>query len=144
MPQKILVEVLDNSGIKQKKKCVVEGTKVIVRKKSGKGKNYKPAYKAGFDESCLLYYRGMWPFRFLKRKLQLIDGHNHCIKFDYKKKTVDFSRFDATQFFKGEVLDKSGNVKMKVEVPFVLYMILGIILVMNIVSILVFTGRLRV
>ena len=144
MPQKILVEVLDSSGIKQKKKCVVEGTKVIVRKKSGKGKNYKPAYKAGFDESCLLYYRGMWPFRFLKRKLQLIDGHDHCIKFDYTKKTVDFSRFDIGNMFKAEVLEKAQASKTKLDVPFMLYLILIFILLMNVVSILVFTGRLRV
>jgi hypothetical protein len=144
MPQKILVEVLDASGIKKRKKCIVQGSSVVIQQKKGRGRSYTPAFQAKFDESCLIFYRGMWPFRFLKRKLMVFDGHTKCISFNADTKIMEPSQYDVAELFDAEVLKKSGSLKTKLDVPFMLYLILIFILLMNVVSILVFTGRLRV
>jgi hypothetical protein len=132
----------------RRRKLRVDGNQVIV-KRSDKGRG-SPDYRATFDEnSIVLFRKGLWPFRLLRQKLMLIDGADHCISFHYEinKGTVDMPVYDRSameRLAEATVVKNAGNVSAKMQVPgsFFLVSMLGIVL--NVVTLLVVSGRLKV
>ena len=147
---KILVEIIGEEGIKSRKKYPVEGNKVVIRPaRRGPGGT---AYKPEFDKDCLLnYWSGWGPFKRLKQKLLLIDGADRCVSFRTKPNEgvveVEMPTFDrktAEDLFKANVIKAAGSTLQKITVPISMYLLLGMVAVMNFIILLILTGRIRV
>jgi len=133
---KILVEIITPKGVKRKK-LVVEGKYVIIHQ--GKGVRGDPVIKAEFDDDCILYYKKFFGL-FLKQKLVLIEGHKKCVSF---KPKTGLSYFDVKGFFNAGAIKNAGATIQSIKIPLTFYLIIGAVLVMQIISLLVSTGRVR-
>ena len=134
---KILVDILTPKGIK-KKKLLVEGKYIIV--KQGKGVRGDPVLKAEFDESCILWFK-TWRFGHLKQKLMWIEGHKKCVSF---KPKTSLSYFDAKGYFDSGAIKNAGSTIQHIKIPLTFYLIIGAVLVMQIISLLISSGRVRI
>jgi len=132
----------------RRRKLRVEGNQVIVRRAS-KGRG-SPDYRASFDESSIVLFRkGVWPFRFLRQKLMLIDGADHCISFHYEieKGTLTMPVYDRAameRLAEATVVKNAGNVSAKMQIPGSFFMVSMLGLVLNVVTLLVISGRLKI
>jgi hypothetical protein len=139
----ILTEIIGENGL-SKHKFKVEGNKIVV-KSSKKGRGHTE-YAPTFTKDCLLPYRkGIGPIKWLSQKLMLMDGADKCIEFH--DKSVEIPRYDRStvrKLFDAEVLQKAGTVNVKLVVPTILYLLLGAIMMLIVVSIMIQTGRLKI
>lgn len=144
---RILTEIYSPQGMRRRK-LRVEGNQVIVRRAS-KGRG-SPDYRASFDESSIVLFRkGVWPFRFLRQKLMLIDGADHCISFHYEieKGTLTMPVYDRAameRLAEATVVKNAGNVSAKMQIPGSFFMVSMLGLVLNVVTLLVISGRLKI
>jgi len=137
--QKETVEIIAGNGVRTRKKYAVKGNSVIIRERNKK--THSSRYAPTFDETCFVYFtKGIRPFKRLKRKLMLLDGKDECISF---KDPVELGRYDVEEHFKYEVYNKASTLKTNIEVPFMLQIVLIVGIVLQIVTLLVLSGRLR-
>lgn len=141
---KILVEIIGANGIKSRKKYPIESNKVVIRAaKRGRG---NPAYTVGFDRSCILDDRkGFWIFKRLTRKLMLMEGADHCIRFEGA--TADKAMWDRhteENLFNANVIKAAGATLQKITVPTLLYVMLFLIAGLEFISLLLASGRIRI
>ena len=147
------MEIIDEFGVKSKKKYPIRGNKVIIRpaRKGPGGTEYAPT----FDKSCILPYVVGWgPFKRLKHKLVLIDGANRCVSFRFTKDEqgnkvamIDvpvWDRWTEEEFFKANVIKAAGSTIQKVSIPTSVYVLLALIFIMQIIGLLVASGRVRI
>lgn len=141
MPR-MLTEIINENNV-IRKKLKTEGDKIVVEPpQKGRG---KVGYFAAFTkDSILYYYKGFGPFKWLARKLVLMDGASECVKFHDKDAEIPrYDRAAVRRLFDAEVLQKAGTVNMKLIVPTVLYILIGGLMVLMIVMIMIQTGRLK-
>ena len=145
---KILVEIIDETGIKQKKKFPIESNKIVIRKgKKGPG---NIAYKPSFDRDCLLnYQKGFGPFKKLKQKLLLVEGADKCISFKFHKDTakVDmpvWSRQSEQNLFRASVIKAAGATVQRLQIPVFVYILLFVTAALGFIQLLISTGKIRV
>lgn len=138
---KILVEIV-NGVYPRRKKCVIDGSHVIIEPgKSGRG---GAAQKAEFTPNCLVpYYAGIPPFKSIKHKLILKEGATKCVSFakpeDYLAPTC--TKSDVSHYGEATVIKLSGSLKG--ENRMFVYILLGIIIILNVVGLLVASGNVR-
>ena len=132
---KIDVEIINPKGMR-KRKCIVEGNYIVI--KSGKGVRGDPSLRAKFDKDCILTYR-KGPF--LRQKLVWVKGHQNCVKFYGGK--VSLSYFDVKGYFEAGAIKNAGATMQKIQVPTLLYMAIVAVVVLQVISLLFMTGRLR-
>jgi hypothetical protein len=145
---KILVEIIGENGIKQRKKFPIEGNKVVIRPpRRGPG---GAGYYVEFDRDCLLPYEvGFGPFKRLKHKLMLIEGADHCISFRVKdgEALVDmpvWDRWSEERLFKANVIKAAGSTIQQVKIPAIIYILLFLTFAMQFITLLVASGRIRI
>ena len=147
---KILTEIYYPEGMR-KKKLKAEGGQVIVRK-GAKGRG-KADYRATFTRESLIHYqkKALWPLPYpnvLKQKLMLIDGADECITLKYDEGEASqmpvWSREVEEKLFEANVLKAAGSISQKIEVPFMLYIILMVLAMVGFLNLMVATGRLKI
>ncbi len=135
--KKLLVEILSQSE-SRKKKCVDKGDYVII--KQGKGVRGDPTIKAYYDKDCLIPFKSGL-FRSVKQKLIWKEGHKRCTRF--YGKNIDISKPDVSGFFNAGAIKNAGSTLQTIKAPTVLYLLLGFVLIMQVVNMLLMSGRLR-
>lgn len=142
---KLLVEIVGESGIIKRKKYPVEGDSVVIRK-GAKGRG-KTEYRATFTKNCLLpYHVGIWPFKRLKQKLILKNGASKCVDF-YTTEGAEIPLYDrpsAEKLFEANVIRAAGETTQKVTIPAMMWVFLIAILGLNVISLLIVSGRVRI
>lgn len=134
------VEIISgNTRIKHKKYKVIDGCKLEL-KKANKGRGNVGVY-AKFDNTCFYYYRSF--FGGLKRKLFLVEGSSECVSFGEGMELKLPTREDIKRMFESEVVQKAGRVNNKVEVPIILYLLIGAVFVLQLFMFLSSNGMLR-
>lgn len=133
------VIIISGNTVIKKKKCVVEGNRVIIEKgQRGKGNiGWKPI----FEHSNFKYYRKLG---FLKRKLEIkVDA----LKFiDFGKESVDVPTCDrktVEEYANANVIKKSGLSTQKIEVPLLFYLLVGAVLMLQIIQFMISQGMIR-
>lgn len=141
MPKKILVEILGDLGIKSRKKYPIENNMVVLRKKEKR----LPAYKAKFGKDSIIFYNvGFWIFKRLKQKLMIIEGASECVSFNNKKVNVPvWDRKTSQDLFKANVIKSAGQTTQKVTIPAMLYIVLAGVIFMQILTVLISSGNVR-
>jgi len=144
--RKILTEVISPVGC-YKKKFPVEGNTIVIRRaRRGPG---GAAYKAEFDRDCLIsYWTGWGPFKKLHQKLLLIEGADKCVSFKFKEEIGEINlpiwdRETAARFFEASVIKAAGATVQKIKIPISLYIILILVVIMQFISLIVLSGRIR-
>jgi len=141
---KILVEIIGKTETKKKKVKVQQDHIEVYKGRRGRG---GVAYRPQFDNSCLVKYKtGIWPFRRLKQKLILVEGAEKCVSFYPERKTAEVPWYDMKameRIWNAHVIKASGAIKQKLEVPTLLYIMIAAVLIAQILSALIFTGRIR-
>lgn len=137
--EKILVEIISPRGVK-KKKCVLDGNRIIIHQ--GKGVRGDPSLKAEFDKDCILPYSvGRSFYKRWKQKLVWIEGHKRCINF--MGKNVALSYPDVKGYFNAGVIKNSGSTIQTIKIPTILYVLFAGVLFLQVVNLLISTGRVR-
>jgi hypothetical protein len=144
--QKILVEIYDSTGLKSRKKYPIEADQVVIRK--GRPVPGGAAYKAKFDEDCVVYFwSGYWPFKSLKRKLMLQDGATECINIRAPPMIFKIPMWDRAteeELFKASVIKASGASMLKLQIPTLLYIMSFAGIAISVIILMVLTGRVRI
>ncbi|MDH7607704.1 MAG: hypothetical protein QHH12_08145 [Candidatus Bathyarchaeota archaeon] len=141
--QKILVEIYDKTGLKKVKKCPIESDHVIIRSpRRGPGGS---AYKARFNEDCIIYYTaGLWPFKRLKRKLLLKDGATECINLHADPiELPTWDRATEEKLFEANVIKAAGATVHRIQIPALLYFLVFMGVVMQFITLLIVTGKVK-
>jgi len=143
--RKILTEVITPSGA-YTKKFPVEGEYIIIKPETRR----TPAYRAKFNRDCIIYYwRGIGPFKKLCQKLLLIEGADHCVSFKFKGNIARiempvWDRATEEHLFRMSVIKAAGATVHKLTLPFFAYLILAIIIFLQLLTILVASGRVEI
>lgn len=142
---KIKVVIINELGEKTKK-YPVEGDNIVIRAaRRGRG---GAAYMASFDKSCSVpYYVGFWPFKRLKQKLYLIEGGSKCVSFDFttkKAKMPTWTRQELARASEATVIKAAGATFQKLKIPALLYVALFASIGVQILTMLVVTGKVRI
>lgn len=119
--QKILVEIYDKTGLKQRKKCKIIGNQVEIRPK----KTRDPGWYADFGELSIVYFMSGFPFKKLNRKLMVKEGATRCISL--RSFPVEVPVWDSRmekEVANAHILKHAGTSLQKVQVPSWLIMIL--------------------
>lgn len=125
--EKIRVEIVSEQGI-VKGNFLIEGNRVIMQKESNdRGSiGWNPSFS---KEAFLSYYVGFRPFRSLRRKLMIMQDAESFIEFSKEKVNIPTWDKEALEnASKAHVLKIAGATTQKVEIPLVIYLILGAIL----------------
>jgi len=107
-------------------------------------------YKAKFDRDCIIvYWKGFGPFKKLCQKLILIEGAEECIRFRFMGKEYElnmpvFDRDAAENFFKAAVIKAAGATVQKITIPISVYIILVLVAIMQFISLLILSGRVKI
>jgi len=133
------VEIYNVGSLESSKKYSKTKGQIILRKGS-KGRGPK-GWIVPIKDSYV-YYKTWFGLK-LARKLMIVQGNDDFIKF-MKGKEAELSRFQVDKLFEANVLKNAGHTLQSLKVPFMLYMVLGFILVMGIMQLLVMSGRLRI
>ncbi|HKJ30799.1 MAG TPA: hypothetical protein VKA34_03180 [Balneolales bacterium] len=133
--EKVLI-IAGNTVIK-KKKCVVDGDRVIIEKPNrGRGNiGWTPSFKS----TDFKYKRNI--FGILKRHLEIKQDAKKFIPFGAA--TVDVptcSRKDIEEYGNAKVISKSGMTQNELQVPIVLYLLIGGVLILQLLSFLMSQG----
>ena len=130
------VIIISGNTVIKKKNCIIEGNKVIIEKGSrGKGNiGWKPEVKP----SNFKYYRKLG---FLKRKLEIkVDALEFI---DFGVSPVDIPTCDrktVEEYSNANVIKKSGMSTQKIEVPILLYLMVGAVLILGIIQFMLSQG----
>lgn len=135
------VEIIAGNTRIKKKKCVVEGTKVVIEKpRRGKGNiGWTPQFKA----TDFLYYKKLG---FLRRKLVIKQDAKNFIPFGAEPKDLEVptcTRKDIEEYGNAQVINKAGKIAQTLQVPIFLYLIIGGILILEIIQFLTTQGMMR-
>lgn len=143
---KILVEIYDKTGLKQRKKFPIEGNSVLIR--AGRRGPGGLAQAPTFDEDCVVYfYSGWWPFKQLKRKLLWKEGAERFINFRAEPEGFEMPQWDRRseeEFFKASVIKAAGATVSKLQVPALLYVLIFANIALTFIGFLVSSGRVRI
>lgn len=140
---KILVEVINESGVQYKGKFPIEENCIVIEKpnKARGTHGYLPAY----NQKCILpYYEGKWPFRKRKEKLMLWNGSDHCIEF--RDKQVDFhlpTREMVDRYNDLQVMTHTGATMQQLKIPGLLYVLIFVNIMISIGALLIGSGVIR-
>lgn len=140
--QKENVEIIaGNTRKKLKKYKIIEGNKLEIKKgKKGRGKvGYSPSFN---PQTSFLYYRSK--FGFLKRKLVLTSGAVKCWEFKDQQILEELpTREGIKSYFEAKLLTHAGQSVQKVQVPILLYLLVGGVLLLQVFMFLQFMGFVR-
>lgn len=137
---KIFVEIINEQGIKTRKKFPIDGNRVIIKKKSGKN----PEVFAKFTHRAILHYTsGIGPFKRHRTKVLLKEGSKNCIEV-LQNKVHNLDNSTIKGLFDVNALTGAGNVQTTLKVPIFLYIMIGALLVLGILQFLMSTGRIRI
>lgn len=130
------VIIISGNTVTQKKKCILEGNDVIIEKgKRGKQIGWKVPVKS----TDYKYYRNI--FGMLKRKLEIKVDATQFIPFGSESvDVISCTRKDIERYADANVINKAGISTQKIEVPFILYLIIGAVLIMQILSFMMSQG----
>jgi len=138
--EKILVEIIDSSNhIKKRKKFPVKNGFVIFHK--GKGVRGDPTLKAKYDNESVLTQKYFFGLR-ITRKLQILEGATSCISFKRKKAKLGYQ--DVAGFFDAGVVKTFGSTIQHIKIPLAFYLIVGAVLILQIISLFLMSGRVRI
>jgi len=141
--QKVLVEVLGANGVRKRKKYPVEGDSIIIRKAKGR----RTGYSVKFDKDCRLFdYVGIWPFKRLREVYTVKQDASECVNY-YNKEGVETPTMDrksSEKLFQVNVIKSAGETANKITIPTVLWLMLGAIIFLNVLSLLIASGRIRI
>lgn len=152
---KILVEIIDKSGIPHKAKYPYEENHVVIAKGSKKPGDVR--YAPEFNRDCILpYFEGKWPFRRLKRRLMVWNGSDHCIEFipeklDDKGEVVEGAKVDlhlptrttVEQYARAQVVKAAGETMQQVKISPLLYVLVFVNIVLTCGAILLASGKIQ-
>lgn len=134
--EKLLTEIIGPKGIK-KKKCKIDGKKLIIKSGIGRSQAWKPT----FNRNCILKHKG---FLRTTEKVMVFEDAPKCIEFVEKKtKQPTFDKKTSEKLFEAEVLRKAGMVTTKMQVPIFVYLLLGALLILGVMQFLFSTGKIR-
>ena len=124
-----------------RKKLLIEGNKIVVRKETKKS----VGYKVGFDKNSLLPYKNL--LGFTKNKVMFVDGADKCISFNVSDNRAEidipvWDRKTEEALMEAEVVKTSGNVSGKLEIPALLYILVVCGIFVSLLTVLVASGRL--
>jgi hypothetical protein len=138
--QQILVEFV-GGAFPKKKKCVVEGNRVILRQaREGRG---GAAITAEFDANCLVPYRSGLT-RGLKYKLLLTEGADKCVSFARGLAEVPTcTKQDVSNYGNATVIKLAGSLKPPFNINLI-YVLLIAGIILTVFSILVGSGRIHI
>lgn len=141
--QKNKIRVVIVGGYLPKKKmCEYIGNQIILEKETRKNGAEK---KITFDNSCLVpYLSGFPPFRSVKHQVFLKEGATECVSWA-EPETADTPSAklrDVKNFMRANIIFRAGNPQT--EKKTIIYLMLGIIIILNIIGILAATGNIRV
>jgi len=145
--RRILTEVISPVGC-YKKKFPVEGNTIVIRP-ARRGPGGAP-YKAEFDRDCLIpYWTGWGPFKKLHQKLLLIEGADKCVSFNFKRDIGEINlpiwdRETEARLFEASVIKAAGATVQKIKIPTSLSIILILLVIMQFISLLLLSGRVRI
>jgi len=123
---KIKVEIIHENGESTFKKCEIEQNKVVIekRKRGRGGVEWAPT----FDRGCIVQPKKRFLFfwtKTLPKRLTVLEGTQKCINFqgepDPKLDGVTFR--DLEKLTDLEVIKRSGEVKIKHELPLVFWVL---------------------
>ena len=136
------VEIIaGNTQKKIKKYKIIAGNKVLIQK-GGKGRG-KTEYAPSFDPQTSFLYKPRL-FGGLKRKLVLTENALKCWEFKDQKIIENLpTRDEIKKFFDAKLLDHAGKSVQKVQVPLMLYLIVGGVLVLQIFMFMQSQGLVR-
>jgi len=121
MPEKILVEIIGEQGIKERRKCKTDMHKVELSRGRGRGKK---TWKPPFGKENILYYHvGFWPLKRLKRKLMIREGASSFMDFSNGEKLPPYTFNDMNEYANAKVIKNSGQTTQKIAVPLSLYVV---------------------
>jgi hypothetical protein len=131
----------------KKKKYPYEANEIILKpyKKGPKS----AGYAAEFDPKAVItYHKGLWPFRSIGKRVMLMESAGKCISYENghtnEADIPIWSRQYEEKLFDANVLKAAGTVNSKTQTSTMLY-IIGIAgIIMNVIVLLVITGRLRI
>ena len=140
--KKETVEIIYENTRKHIKKYKVVNGNTIELEPAKKGRGNLGKY-AHFSPTKSYYYYST-KLGSLKRKLFLFDGASKCIEFNNKELDLNApSEPEVSNLFDAKVYEKSGQVGSKVEVPIILYLMLGAVLIINVFMLMQFMGLVR-
>lgn len=119
------MEIIYNNGDSKVKKYQIEENKVVIRKaKRGAG---NPAWSPTFNKGCIIEKKtGHLFWKRKQKRLIVLDAASECV--DFSKEPIDvptWSRKDMERFSNAEALRRSGQVKIKHELPLVFWLLLA-------------------
>jgi len=89
---KILVDIITPMGVKSKKYPREGNCAILKPARRGPG---GAAYKVKFDNECVLEYtKGLGPFKRTYKKIMVLEGANHAIRFNPKLKEAEMPVWD--------------------------------------------------
>lgn len=132
------VEIIHgNLKKKAKKYKVIEGNFLEI-KKGGKGRgniSYRPSFN---PSTSFIYYKGK--LGGLKRKLMLVSGAKKCIEFTKNVKVPSVDPETMSEYFKAHVVKSAGATTQKVDVPLILYILIGLGVFLSLLNFLASRG----
>ena len=122
-----------------------DGNRIVIQKPKKLSGGKTAGYRPEFDQNCILTgERGIWPFKFTTRRLMLVNGASKCIEFNGKEIEPNLpNRSIIKELFDAGVLTKAGITLQKIQVPMLLYVAISIVIMLQIVSFLVNSGRVQ-
>lgn len=137
--EKLFVEIINEQGIKTRKKFPIKKNKVILRKKSGT----KPEISAKFTHNAILHYTtGIGPFKRHHTKVLLKEGSKKCLEvLENKVPTLDEATIE--DLFNENALKGAGHTQTTLKVPIFLYLMVGALIILGIFQLLLASGRVR-
>lgn len=137
---KILVEIVGASPYPKRRKCPIEGNKIILKEaREGRG---GAAITAEFDNSCFIPYRSGLT-RGIKQKLIVKEGATKCVSFgtdsSYRAPSVTIE--EVFNYFKASVIMAAGRIKQEKQT--IIYLLIGVVIILQIIGLLVSSGRIH-
>jgi len=138
----MLAEVITEYGSYKKKYPIVDNSLEIRPPRTGPGGT---AYRVEFDRNCIIPFEtGIWPFKSKKEKVMFAMGASKCINFG--KGAIQVAMWDKTseeELFKANVIKAAGATTTKTQIPMLLYLLIATVIMLQVIGILMSTGRLR-
>ena len=132
------VIIISGNTVIKKKKCTLDGNTIIIEKGSrGKG---NIGWKVPVRGQDWKYYRKLG---FLKRKLEIKVDAKNFIPFGTELENVEVptcTRKDIEEYSNANVIKKSGMSTQKIEVPILLYLLVGGVLILQIIQFMMSQG----
>ena len=137
---KILVDIIQHSGIRKRKKCRVEGDTVIIEKASrGRGNaGWKPTYSG----ACITYKKRF--LRGLAPMLEVKEDATHCLPVMQQNPddVPSCTRKAVGKFFEANVIKAAGATATKLDVPLVLWMVMFVQVAISFIMLMRLWGKL--